>query len=75
MLSQEVTAEAETTKKDDSELRFLVRSILTHSDWDAIATAAAGGCLTTRIVYLNLKSITFDSVELCAMAHIFDWRC
>ncbi|MCL1475595.1 hypothetical protein [Argonema antarcticum] len=41
LLSQELTAEAETTKKDDPELRFLVRSILTHSDWDAIATAAA----------------------------------
>lgn len=41
MLSQELTAEGETTKKDGSELRFLVRSILTHSDWDAIAEAAA----------------------------------
>lgn len=41
MLSQELTAEVETTKNDDSEVRFLVRLILTHSDWDAIAEAAA----------------------------------
>ena len=38
---QELTAQPRISENERSELRFLLRSILTESDWEAIATAAA----------------------------------
>lgn len=41
MYSQELAAQPRISENERSELRFLLRSILTESDWEAIATAAA----------------------------------